>query len=124
MKKILVVEDEELLAREVTQELVEAGYECRWVKDGKECLEFMGHEEVGLVLLDVMLPGLMDGFQVLEKIKQNQSFSQVPVVMMSNLDVESGIAKSTKLGANEYVVKSKLDISELPQIVQKYFKTS
>ena len=100
-KKILVVEDEEKLARFIELELSYEGYEVTKCGDGREALSLIESGSFDLVLLDVMLPGL-NGVEVLRRARR---FSQVPIIMLTARD--SVVDKVTGLdgGADDYITK-------------------
>ena len=72
MSRILIVEDEENLARFVELELKHEGYETQVVYDGREALELALNEDWDAILLDLMLPGL-NGLEVCRRIRQSKT---------------------------------------------------
>lgn len=99
--KILLVEDEEKIARFVELELVHEGYEVEKVYNGRDGLESAvsgGHD---LILLDVMLPGL-NGMEVLRRLRQH---SQVPVIMLTARDSVIDKVSGLDTGADDYITK-------------------
>lgn len=101
MGKILIIEDEERLARFIELELKYEGYEAEKAFNGRDWLELAKAQPFDLILLDIMLPGL-NGIEVLRRIRQ---FSQMPVILLTARD---GIVdKVTGLdgGANDYITK-------------------
>lgn len=73
-----------------------------------------------LVLLDIMLPGGMNGFDVLEDLKRNQLTSSIPVIVLTNLDSERETA--LKIGAADYAVKANTSIEETVQKIKQQLK--
>ena len=102
-KKILIVEDEEPMARALVLKLEKEGYEAKSVEDGSKALEVLDKEKFDLILLDLMMPKL-DGFGVLEEIKKRNI--KVPVIVSSNLSQDSDFKKAKELGAKDFFVKS------------------
>ena len=101
MAKILLVEDEEKLARFVELELIHEGYEVDKAFDGRSGLEMAeggGHD---LVLLDIMLPGL-NGLEVLRRLRKS---SQVPVIMLTARDAVMDKVTGLDMGADDYITK-------------------
>jgi len=70
-----------------------------------------------LILLDLLLPGV-DGYMVLEKIRQEKTFLTIPVIVFSNLSEEKDIKRATKLGISEFMVKSNFTLDELSKKVK------
>jgi DNA-binding response OmpR family regulator len=118
LKKILVVEDEQILLRALNVELLSQGFEVLSAKDGETGLRLVNEEKPGLVLLDLILPK-MHGFEVLKAIKSNEDTKEIPVIILSNLGQDSDIKKAEELGAAGYFVKASTDLSELSKIINK-----
>ena len=55
----------------------------------------------------------MDGFEVLEKIREDKDISNIPVIILSNLDTKEDIDRGLKLGAVDYLVKAQIDLDEI-----------
>jgi len=103
-KKILIVDDEKLIVKMSSIILEQAGYETEGVHDGETALETVPVFKPDLILLDLMMPGI-DGFQVLERLKADDSTCDIPVIIVSALEEKENIEKADKLGATDYVVK-------------------
>ncbi len=103
-KKILLAEDEPHIARLVVFKLEREGYEVIWAKDGGEALESIKKNRPDLVLLDVMMP-VMDGFDVLKKIKEDERLWKIPVIMLTAKGQIKDVEKGFDLGSDDYIVK-------------------
>ena len=103
-KKILLIEDDELLREIIEKKLVEEGYQVVSAINGIDGLKAVGEQKPDLVLLDIILPG-MNGFDVLTKIKKDPSLKKIPVVILSNLWQQEDVNKGMELGATDYLVK-------------------
>lgn len=100
--KILVVDDEARMRKLVKDFLSIKGYIVLEAQDGEEALKvFDANKDVKLILLDVMMPK-MDGFEVLEAIRQ---YSKVPVIMLTARSEERDELEGYKLGVDEYITK-------------------
>lgn len=100
--KILLVEDEENLARGLEYNLSEEGYKVHWAKDGKEALKYFGENKYDLIILDIMLPYL-NGFEIAETVRIKHP--QMPILMLTaRADVEDKV-RGLELGADDYMTK-------------------
>ncbi|MFW7379155.1 MAG: response regulator [Oligoflexus sp.] len=123
---ILLIEDQQDDEDLAILALRSSGINCQLViaRDGSEALAYLQHKNVGtqafipnLILLDLNLPKI-NGFQVLEKLRQNQLTQTVPVVVLSTSLEENDLRKSYRLGANSYIRKP-VDYEEFTAILQK-----
>lgn len=104
MKKILVVEDEDVIRDFVVINLKRAGYDVTDVPNGEEALRVFEEQEgaFDVALLDVMMPGI-DGFQVCEKFRAQNS--AIGIIMLSAKTQEMDKVRGLMLGADDYVTK-------------------
>ena len=100
MPKILIVEDDQTISKLIAASLSISGYESVPCFDGNEAVHLVRNEEFDLMLLDIMLPGL-DGFQVVEKIRETGT----PVIFLTAMGDVSDRVKGLKSGAEDYIVK-------------------
>jgi two-component system, OmpR family, response regulator len=100
-RTILIVEDEDILREIVKDYLLNEGYEVIEAADGKEALTQFEEQEIHLVILDIMLPGL-DGWSVCRRIRKD---SQVPIIMLTARADEDDTLLGFELGADDYVTK-------------------
>jgi two-component system response regulator ArlR len=100
-ERILIVEDEEKLARFIELELTYEGYGVEKAADGRTGLALAQSKQFDLIALDVMLPGL-NGFEVLRRIRQNSS---VPVILLTARDDTMDKVAGLDGGANDYITK-------------------
>ncbi|MBB6669179.1 response regulator transcription factor [Cohnella nanjingensis] len=101
-ERILIIEDEDGIARVLTLELEHEGYEVGRAIDGRTGLEMAIGGEWDLVLLDVMLPEL-NGIEVLRRLRQNDH--AVPVILLTARDTVPDKVSGFEHGANDYVTK-------------------
>jgi DNA-binding response OmpR family regulator len=121
-KKILLVEDDEALADVYVARLQAEGYDIKRAADGEESLRILPSFIPDLVLLDLLLPGL-SGFEVLTSIRSNPSFAKVKVVVLTSLDSDENRERALTLGADEYMVKSKVVLADVIEKVKHYLGT-
>lgn len=99
--KILLVEDDEAIARLLTLELEHEGYQVGLAKDGRAALEIVEREPWDVILLDVMLPHI-NGLEVCRRIKARFS---IPIIMVTARDAVSDRVAGLDEGADDYLVK-------------------
>ncbi len=116
--KVLLVEDDELFASLVKDKLEKAGYKFIWAKDGKETFEILEKTIPDAILLDILLPGGMDGFEILEKVKENYDLKNIPVIILSNFGSLKEIQRGMSLGAYRYLVKASVLPSDIVSSVK------
>lgn len=103
--QILLIEEDDFLARIYAQKLDTAGFDVITAMSGEEGMRLAVRHLPVCILLSILLPG-MDGFEALEKIKAEETIAQVPVIMVSQLGQREDIEKAKTLGAAGYLIKS------------------
>jgi len=111
-QKILMVEEDRFLRKIYKNKLNLAGFEFIEATNGEEGLNKVIAEKPDLVLLDLILPR-KNGFDVLIDIKKNEETKNIPVIILSNLGQETDIKRGLSLGAQEYLVKPEINLSEV-----------
>src|SRR6266536_4781144 len=102
--KILVADDDQSLVRTLTWILKENGYEVVIAPGGEDLMGKLEEEHPNLLLLDIMMPKV-DGLQLLAKMKGDDRFRDVPVLMISSMPPEEATVKSLGLGAADFIAK-------------------
>jgi DNA-binding response OmpR family regulator len=118
-KKILIVEDDEAINNMYQTKIKQEGHEVLSAFNGSDALAVAKKEKPDLILLDVILPQL-DGFSILEELRESKENAKTPIIMLTNLSTEEDKEKAKKLGATDYVVKANLTPTEVNEIVKKY----
>lgn len=116
---ILIIEDNDELQELYRQTLVGAGFRVEQAKTGHDGL-VKAKLGVDLILLDIMLGGASNGFDVLEQLKRHPHVQHIPVIVLTNLDSEKAVAQ--KIGAAEYLVKAHIQPPDLVSIIQKHLQ--
>lgn len=112
-KKILFVEDDIFFADMISAKLSTMKCVLFGAASGEQALATLEKERPDLIILDLLLPGKMDGFSILENIKNNSNFKDTPVVILSNLGRAEDIEKGMRLGAFRYLTKALVSPSEI-----------
>ncbi len=103
-KKILVVDDDPKIITLSKFILEKNGYEVLTSNGGKKAIEMAKNEKPDLIILDIMMPE-MDGYQVCERLKKNKNTKQIPIMMLTALDMGQDFEKALKKGADWYITK-------------------
>ena len=104
MKKVLVVDDDRNVRHSLGYTLVDAGYDVIQAENGAAALELALHERPNIILLDVMMP-VMDGFEVLKRLKRNPVTESIPVILLTVVDAIKGEGVGMELGVSHYLTK-------------------
>jgi DNA-binding response OmpR family regulator len=118
--KIVLVEDDEILAKVLHEELVRAGFSVVLARDGEAGLSAVRRNIPDVVLLDLMLPK-KHGFEVLAELKKASETRGIPVIILTALGDDEEIKKGFALGANDYIVKSQHAIAEIIEKIKGFF---
>lgn len=119
MKKIMLVEDDHSLGKALKTSLESNGYEVVWIEDGESVIAELDNT-ISLVYLDIILPGILDGYKVLEMIKGKDSlYREIPVVMVSNESDPESINKAINQGASDFLVKSNEKLEDIIKLTKK-----
>jgi CheY-like chemotaxis protein len=117
-KTILTIEDDNFLQGLEATKLKKEGYNVLAASNNVEAFKIMTeNNKIDLILLDLLLPDV-DGFMILEKIRQDKALLSIPVIVFSNLSEEKDIQRATKLGISEFMVKSNFTLDELAKKVK------
>lgn len=120
-KKVLIIEDEEILSGLLDKKLQEAGYATALAYDGEEGVQKIKSEKPDLILLDIIMPK-KGGFEVLEDIQKDEEMKKVPVVIISNSGQPVEISRALELGVKDYLIKTQFDPKEVIEKVDKQLK--
>ncbi len=109
---ILLVDDSVTTSWHEKLILESAGYDVRIADNGLKALEEMAKEKPDLVIADIVMP-VMDGFQLIKKMKDNTSYVDIPIIIVSNREDETFRRKGLENGADVYIAKSNFDQTNL-----------
>ncbi|MDY6939220.1 MAG: response regulator [Cyanobacteriota bacterium] len=120
MKKILVIEDEQLLLKNILSILKAEGFEAIGASGGSRGVEMATSETPDLIICDVMMPEL-DGYGVLKQLQQNPETHLIPFIFLTAKSDRADIRQGIELGADDYLTKP-FDIEELLRAIEARFK--
>ncbi|MEK7581738.1 MAG: response regulator [Patescibacteria group bacterium] len=118
-KKILIIEDEQILGDILFNKFYAEGYNAFWETNGDDGLRKMREVKPDLVLLDLVMPK-KDGYEVLEEISKDEALKQIPVIIISNSGQPIELKRIIELGAKDYIVKAQFSPDDVLEKVRKY----
>lgn len=117
-KVILIVDDELDILELLRNFLKKAGYRAMTASSGRVALE-KAKEHPDLILLDIVMPGGLDGYEVLSRLKCGLATKNIPVIMLTAKSESASIFKAQNLDVTDYIIKP-CNPSELLKVVKKY----
>jgi len=120
-KKILIVEDDNFVAEVYFAKLTEMGYEAILAQNGEEGLSALKRDKIDLILLDILMP-IMNGMEMLEEIKKNEGWKNIPVILLTNVGEKESIQKVREMGVKNYLIKSHFTPAEVIEKIESVFK--
>ena len=118
MKRILFIEDEAALQKTFGEIIGQEGYEMISALNGEIGLKLAKTKKPDLILLDLILPKI-HGFEVLKKLKEDETTKNVPIIVLTNLEGIGDVEKAIELGATTYLVKTQYKLEELVDRIKK-----
>lgn len=116
-EKIILVEDDKMLADMYITKFKKEGMDVMRANDGAEGLDMIMTEKPDLVLLDIIMPKL-DGFAVLKEIRKDSSLKDTHVLLLTNLGQSEDVDKGKQLGADDYFIKANHTPAEIVEKVK------
>ncbi|HSX31458.1 MAG TPA: response regulator [Candidatus Saccharimonadales bacterium] len=116
MTKVLIVEDDQLMFRMYVRVFTFEGFEVQLAENGQAGLDKLKEFTPDIILADVMMP-VMNGEEMLVKLKADPATKDIPVIMLTNLADPKAAEESVAKGAEQYIVKSKYSPQEITALV-------
>jgi DNA-binding response OmpR family regulator len=120
MARILIADDDELIAELTSEVLIDAGYACGWVTSAEAAWTCVQRKRPDLVLLDHSMPG-ESGLTLLRRLRQSADFYDLPVMMFTAMNGEQDHLQAIYAGANDFVSKP-FEPQNLVARVRRIFK--
>jgi len=103
-KKILIVDDEEVIRKFLKIHLDKLGYEVMEAGDGVQAIEQLGKDDFDLLICDILMPK-KNGWEVIREVKSNPKTKAIPVIVLTAKNEDSDMFKGYDLGVNYYMTK-------------------
>jgi two-component system, OmpR family, phosphate regulon response regulator PhoB len=104
MPRILIADDDKVLASLASDVLIDAGFACGWVTSAEACLQIMRFKRPDLLLLDNTFPG-MSGITLLRNLRRSRHYYDLPVIMLTAMQGEEDEAQAIYAGAQDFIRK-------------------
>jgi CheY-like chemotaxis protein len=117
-KQILVVDDDPMVVKMLTEPLKRAGYDVRVAYHGLEALKRVKERRPDLILLDILMP-LLDGFKVARFLKFDKRYRDIPIVVLTSRATEGERKMGDKVGADEFLLKP-IRIPQVLSVICRY----
>jgi DNA-binding response OmpR family regulator len=121
--KLLVVEDDKSIRELYALKLNKVGFEVLTAEDGGKGWDLAQKELPDLILLDIMMP-VMNGFEVLKKLRKNNDTKDIPVIILSNYGEVDQMTQGFLVGATDYLIKAEHTPSDVVDIVNETLKNN
>ena len=116
MKKILIIEDDQIVANVYRNKFAVEGYQAELASDGETGLKIMRTFQPDIIILDLMLPGI-SGVDVIREIRSEAAFSKTPIIVFSNTYLTNLIQEAWRAGANKCLSKSNCTPKDVIEVV-------
>ena len=103
-RKILIVDDEEVIRKFLRIHLDKLGYEVKEAADGEQAIDELGKDDFDLLICGILMPK-KDGWEVIKEAKSNSKTKNMPVILLTAKNENSDVFKGYDLGANYYMTK-------------------
>ncbi len=125
MKKILIVDDDEVFVKVLTDSLSKDDYEVTHMPNGEEGLKEMERSKPDIIILDLLMPK-MGGLQFLEELKKRKEKNRIPILISSQLskmkDVSDAVTSGIDVGVKGYFIKSSQNIEMIIKNIKNTLK--
>jgi len=113
--KILMFEDDPFIKDIYFKKLAQVGFEVKSFEDYSNISNLVNSEKPDILLIDLLVPGDVDGFEAIRLLKTDKRTKEVPIIIVSNIDNEDQVKRGLSLGAVDYLVKALYDPRELAE---------
>ncbi|MFA5777495.1 MAG: response regulator [Parcubacteria group bacterium] len=120
-KTILLVEDDSFVSDIYQTKISSEGFDMMVAENGLEAIKKLEEKIPDLILLDIVMP-YMDGIETLKKIKKEEKWKKIPIILLTNLSEKEKIQEALGMGADDYLIKSHFTPSEVISKVNMVLK--
>jgi DNA-binding response OmpR family regulator len=103
-RKILIVDDEEVIRKFLRIHLTKLGYEVKEAADGEQAIKQLGGDDFDLLICDILMPK-KDGWEVIKEVKSDPKTKDIPVIVLTAKNEDMDMFRGYDMGANYYMTK-------------------
>ena len=118
--KILIFEDDFFIEDIYFKKLVQVGFEVKSFKNYLNVVKLVAEEEPDILLIDLLVPGEVDGFNAIRLLKKDERTKEIPIIIVSNIDSKEQVRLGLDLGAVNYLIKALHSPTELVAFFTKH----
>ncbi len=118
-KKVLWVEDDALLGKILGEAIAVQGFDLKLAVTGAEAISILDDFTPDVIMVDLYLPGDMNGYDVLEKISHNPKLKNIPTIILSNFGKGERFGKSHPVIPTKYLLKADVTIGQIIETLQE-----
>lgn len=122
MKKVYLIEDDQFLQKLILRKLITSNFEIDSAPNWDLAKDNIATFKPDVLILDLMLPVGMDGFEILKYVRSKHIFKDTMIIVFSNMASDDSEKKAIELGANAYMIKSNFTLDELIDKVNELAK--
>jgi len=115
---VLIVEDDKLMVDVLSKNFAASKYVTSVASRAEDAEKILAKEKIDVILLDIVLPD-MDGFTFLKKLKGDEKYKDIPVIIISNLGQRDEVTRGIQEGARDYIIKANVFPEEIVAKVEK-----
>ncbi|MBI4743888.1 MAG: response regulator [Actinobacteria bacterium] len=118
-KKLVLVVEDSSITRELEKDILQTlGYEVETASDGIDAVSRLAERSFDLIITDIQMPR-MDGFQLVEYIRKEENYKNIPAIIVSSREEEEDIKRGVEVGADAYILKSSFNQADLHETIKR-----
>lgn len=118
-KNVLWVEDDKLLGKILGEAIAKQGFDLKLALTGREAIEILKNFTPDIIMVDLYLPGDMNGYDILERVAVDTRFKNVPTVILSNFGRTEHFGKEHPMQATKYLLKADVSVGQITDTLRE-----
>ena len=118
-KKVLWVEDDKLLGQILSEAISGSGFDLKVALTGREAAEILQDFTPDIIMVDLYLPGDMNGYDILERVTKDPRFAKAPTIILSNFAPSEKFGKEHPVKPTKYLLKANVSIKQIIETLKE-----